>query len=256
MNWRDGSGRALADYRRPSVAVDVALLTVRADGLLAVLVHERDEEYATGRWSLPGVFVGEQELLADAALRALRDKVGVTGEKPRQLVVLDDPGRDDRGRVLSVAHVDLVPVARLPATAHLAPIRGERAVLPGGHTALAFDHDEIVARAVDWARDLYRERPDPRGLIGTEFTLRDLQRVHESVLGEPLQKDTFRRRMLGALQETDRLSSGTVGKPARLFRRVGPPPVGSVQPADGRKATSGSCSDVRRSQPTTSGTEV
>jgi ADP-ribose pyrophosphatase YjhB (NUDIX family) len=219
--WRDGSGRSLADWPRPSVAVDVALLTVW-EGRLAVLAHRREGGYAAGRWSLPGTFVGERERLADAALRALRDKAGVSGERPEQLGVFDDPERDDRGRVLSVAHVDLVPAARLPG-AHLLPIVDGRAVPPDG-AALAFDHDAIVRRAVAWARALYRDRPDPRGLLGTAaFTLLELQRVHEAVLGEPLQKDTFRRRMLGALVETPARSRGSVGKPARLYRRADTP---------------------------------
>ncbi|MGD9525539.1 MAG: NUDIX domain-containing protein [Pseudonocardia sp.] len=222
MIWRDRSGRSLADYPRPSVAVDVALLTLDADGRLAVLLHERVEGYATGRWSLPGTFVHEHERLRDAALRALRDKAGVTGQAPEQLRVFDDPGRDDRGRVLSVAHVDLVPPGRLDMDGILAPVTGEpaRPVLPGGQTGLPFDHDAIVAAAVDWARGLYAAAPDPRRLLGPEFTLLDLQRVHEVVAGRPLPKDSFRRSMLPMLRETGELRRGVVGKPARTFRRT------------------------------------
>ncbi|MCW0211823.1 MAG: NUDIX domain-containing protein [Pseudonocardia sp.] len=213
MTWLDGSGRHLHDYPRPSVAVDVALLTVRK-GRLEVLVHERETDDETGRLSLPGTFVHVRERLADAALRALQDKVGVHGERPEQLGVFDDPDRDDRGRVLSVAHVDLVPLDRLGVTRTLVPAHD-----PGD---LAFDHAAIVRRAVRWARELYRDRPDPRGLAGDAFTLFELQRVHEAVLGERLQKDTFRRRMLGGLRETGASSSGSVGKPARLFTHDAP----------------------------------
>ncbi|WP_252444427.1 NUDIX hydrolase [Pseudonocardia humida] len=218
MVWRDDSGRSLADWPRPSVAVDVALLTVR-DGRLAVLVHRRTDGYAAGAWSLPGTFVHEHERLADTALRALRDKAGVGGQRPEQLGVFDDPRRDARGRVLSVAHVDLVPADRLP-DALLVPVVDGRAELPDGGD-LAFDHGLILRRAVDWARALYRDRPDPRGLLpAVEFTLLDLLRLHEAVLGEELQKDTFRRRMLAGLVETPGRSRGSVGKPARLFRRI------------------------------------
>lgn len=221
MAWRDGSGRTLEDYPRPSVAVDIALLTVR-DGTLAVVVHERTTDHASGRYSLPGTFVHVDETLEDAARRALRSKVRVTGHRPEQLHVFDDPDRDDRGRVIGVAHVDLVPLDRLgDAATLLAPIDGTppRPTLPGGHTRLAFDHDDIVERAVQWARTLYGRAPDPRGLAGTEFTLLELQRVHEAIGGRALQKDTFRRRVRDDLDDTGQLSSGTVGKPARLYRR-------------------------------------
>jgi ADP-ribose pyrophosphatase YjhB (NUDIX family) len=221
--WRDEAGKALADWPRPSVAVDVALLTVR-DGRLAVLAPRRTG-HAPGRWSLPGTFLRERERLAEAALRALRDEAGVTGERPEQLGVFDDPGRDDRGRVLSVAHVDLVPAHRLPPDL-LVPVVDGRARPPDG-SGLAFDHDAIVQRAVAWARALYRDRPDPRRLLAADaFTLLELQRVHEAVLGAPVQKDTFRRRVLPGLVQAPGRNRGAVGRPARLFRRAEEPGPG------------------------------
>lgn len=219
MVWTDSSGKALADYPRPSLAVDVALLTV-VDGGLAVLLHKADEGFAAGKWALPGTFVREDERLSDAALRVLRERCGVAGESPRQLRVFDALDRDERGRVVSVAHVDLVPVRGLEA-AQLAPIVGEHVVIPGRQQRLPFDHDEIVVEAVHWARAAYTERPDPCGLLGDEFTLYQLRKLHEAVLGggETPAKDTFRRRMEGLVEATGRMSSGSVGKPARLFRR-------------------------------------
>ncbi len=209
----------MAEYPHPSLAVDVALLTV-VDGRLGVLLHKAEEGIATGKWALPGTFVREDELLADAALRVLLEKCGVAGESPRQLRVFDALDRDERGRVVTVAHVDLVPSLGLEA-AQLAPIAGERVTIPGRQQRLPFDHDEIVTEAVRWARTSYSERPDPCGLLGEEFTLYQLRKLHEAVLErrETPAKDTFRRRMGGLVVETGRMSSGSVGKPARLFRR-------------------------------------
>ncbi len=222
----------LENWPRPSVAVDVALLTVvpgESPGRLSVLLHRRAVGYGEGRWSLPGTFVHEGERLAQSALRALKDKVRVQGERPEQLGVFDDPGRDDRGWVLSVAHVDLIPYARLePALTDacaLAAVEGEipAAVVDGHAGGLLFDHDEIVAKAVGWARDAYEQKPDPLGLLGEEFTLYELQRLHEAVLGGVLPKDRWRRSMespeRGLLESTGGYQRGSVGAPARLFRR-------------------------------------
>ena len=100
--FRDSTGRSLADYPRPSVAVDTALLSPDPEqGLVVLLVRRTD---GTG-WALPGTFLHEGERLADAVKRSLRDKAGVRGLHPHQLHVFDDPNRDDRGWVLSVAHV-------------------------------------------------------------------------------------------------------------------------------------------------------
>ncbi|MEO6629481.1 MAG: NUDIX domain-containing protein [Aquihabitans sp.] len=274
----------LQAYPRPSVAVDVAVLTVvprramgsdagdssvdqanprdrastargvqaDADLALVVLLLRRAASPSQGDWGLPGSFVRERERLDDAVLRTLSEKCGIEGLEPRQLHVFDDPKRDDRGWVISVAHTDVVLVDALldarstrddlalapvlagphtddaPPAAMLAEPPGvseaEPVVLdlPDGQRTLPFDHAEIVALAVGDLRDRYRTAPDPAGLAGESFTLLELRRVHEAVLGEPLQKDTFRRQMLGAITEVegDGPRVGTVGRPARLYRRL------------------------------------
>ena len=60
-------------------------------------------------FALPGTFVHEREHLHDAVLRSLRHKAGITGREPEQLKVFDDPDRDPRGWVVTVAHLDVVP---------------------------------------------------------------------------------------------------------------------------------------------------
>lgn len=223
--WRDSSGSALGDYPHPSVAVDVALLTVvgtQPRGQLSVLLHKPEGGFAAGRWCLPGVMIQMGELVSEAALRALRDKGGVTGEAPRQLKVFDALDRDERGRVLSVAHVDMSPEVRLAESEAraLAPISGDRAQPPGRQRRLPYDHDLIVSEAVAWARAAYGRQADPSGLLGDEFTLSDLQKVHEAVAGVAFVKDTFRRSFSEYLLPTGSERTGTVGRPAALYRHM------------------------------------
>ena len=73
--------------------------------------------------------------------------------------------------------------------------------------------------AVDTLRLNYRTFADPEGLLGPEFTLYELLRLHEAVAGERLGKDTFRRHMRDQLIETDAYQPGVVGKLAKVFRR-------------------------------------
>lgn len=208
--YRDRSGRALVDYPRPSVAVDTALLTLVPDGVgwqPSVLEVRRTE----GRgWALPGTFLHEGERLIDAVLRSLRDKAGVIGLQLRQLQVFDDPRRDDRGWVLSVAHLDAVSVDvlhdRFPDASRLVPVAAP-GVLPYGHLVM-------IALAVHELRERYRALPDPTGFLGETFTLRDLRFVHEALAGGQLQRDTFRRAMDPFLAPTGAVDSGRRGRPA------------------------------------------
>src|SRR3954453_7115614 len=103
--YRDSSGKTLEDYPRPSVAVDTAVLTVGPDRTLDVLLVQRDGPGSGPAWALPGTFLHPGERLRDAVLRSLDEKVGLHGARTRQLHVFDDPECDERGWVLSVAHV-------------------------------------------------------------------------------------------------------------------------------------------------------
>lgn len=214
MAYRDSHGKTLEDYPRPSVAVDTAVLTVSGDELCVLLVRPGDARGRTSR-RLPGTFLHPGETLRDAVLRSLRDKAGAEGLSPAQLHVFDDPARDPRGWVLSVAHVDVVPAATLRIAPDLAEL-----VPASSITQLDDRHHEIVAAAVAHVRYRYAATPDPDGLLPQPFTLRELQRLHEAVAGEPFMRDTFRRTMEPQLVATGDLERGAVGKPARLFRRA------------------------------------
>ncbi|MGY1813275.1 NUDIX hydrolase [Blastococcus sp. SYSU D00820] len=218
--YRDSSGKTLDQYPQPSVAVDTAVLTVgpSSRGLEVLLVRRQGDEEA-GEWALPGTFVHYRERLAAAVGRSLRDKVGLPDDVPtEQLHVFDDPDRDRRGWVMSVAHVVGLPwrvvepvmVAR-PDDVCLRPVDEVR--------GLPFGHDDIVRRAAQWMRTAYAERPDPFGLIDEPFTMRDLFRLHEAVAGLDYSVDTFRRVMKNEVVKTSERSAGRVGKPAQLYRR-------------------------------------
>lgn len=225
MVYRDSSDRTLEDYPRPSVAVDTAVLTVPDGGPLSVLLTRTNDGVSDDidEWRLPGTFLHPGETLADAAMRALREKAGITALRPRQLQVFDAPGRDDRGWVLSVAHLDVVPARRLEL------IDRTRLVDVTGPLELKYDHTEIVAAAVDALRVDYRREPDPARFLHGDpaegepdgaFTIFELRKLHETVLGERLERDAFRRLMLPRLEPTGILRRGARGKPAELYRRA------------------------------------
>jgi ADP-ribose pyrophosphatase YjhB (NUDIX family) len=205
--YRDSHDRALTDYPRPSVAVDTAVLTVPPGAALSVLLVRTGNE-----WRLPGTFLHEGERLADAVLRSLQIKAGVSGLSPRQLHVFDDPTRDNRGWVLSVAHLDAVPWSRLTIDESLAKV-----VPVADAGALPYGHNEILNQAVASIRSSYASTPDPADLLEQPFTLRQLQQLHETIAGEELMRDSFRRAMEPQLRATGEVAAGTVGKPARLF---------------------------------------
>lgn len=219
-------------FERPSVAVDVALLTVD-EGALKTLLLRRDAAPYRGRWALPGGFVGIDEALDEAAARVLAQKTNIRRVFLEQLYTFGAPRRDPRTRVISVAHYALVDRARLAEASDETrvasidvPWEGETGGPvdtigeDGRALALAFDHTDILGMAVKRIRGKLDYTPIGFQLLPERFTLSELQRVHETVLGRPLNKDSFRRRMLasGQLEATGDLQTGVDHRPAELYR--------------------------------------
>ncbi len=222
-------------FERPSVAVDVALISA-SEGALRVLLVERSEHPQRGRWALPGGFVAPNESLDEAAERVLAVKARLTGVFLEQLYTFGDPTRDPRTRVISVAYYALVDAATWDRAARdTEKLRVARLVVPwegetGGPVeardpddrplALAFDHEQILGMAVRRLRGKLDYAPIGFQLLPPQFTLRRLQDVHETILGRPLNKDSFRRRMLasGNLEATGEREECVGHRPAERYR--------------------------------------
>ena len=203
------------------LAVDVVAFAMHA-GELQVLLVERGSLPHARTWALPGGFVHLNEELHEAALRELRVKTSVELE-PRlleQFYTFGAVQRDPRGRVVSVAHMAVLPHGTVKVSG------GGTALGAGWFAAhspplLAFDHHEILSFATQRLQIRLEY-----GLLALEFlpetfTLPELQGVYEAVLNKRLDKRNFRKRLLsqGILTTSGERRSG-VGRPAQLYRRA------------------------------------
>ncbi len=225
-------GYRIDAYDRPSVAVDVVVLTV-LDNSLWVGVYERAEHPDLGLFALPGGFMRLDESLDEAARRLLREKAGLDDVFLEQLYTFGEPGRDPRGRIVTVAYYALVDSERfLSASMHKKRVSvpwpgetgGEVDIVDDDDAALplAFDHASILGTAVKRLRGKLDYTPVGFQLLPAEFTLRELQDIHEAVRGEAVNKDSFRRRMLASnhLEATGNHERNVTWRPAELYRFI------------------------------------
>lgn len=207
------------------IAVDLVILTLRASVLNVLLVRRGVEPFA-GVAALPGGFLSDdREGLLAAARRELREEANLDAEQLHleQLDIYDDPDRDPRGRVVSVAYLAIAPGLPEPvagtdaAGAWWAPVSR---VLDGG-TPLAFDHRRIVEDAVELARVKLERTSLATAFCQENFTIVELQQVYEAVWGTPLDARNFYRKVQGVkgfLEPAGQERKTTNGRPARLFR--------------------------------------
>jgi 8-oxo-dGTP diphosphatase len=220
------------------IAVDVVLFTVRDapsidEAWQVLLVKTADPAFA-GKWALPGVLVRGNETFDTAARRALRTKAGLDAKEwyLDQLGTFGDPGRDTRGRVVSVAHVALERSDELALAPGGGVLRAEwvpvRSV-PAG--ALAFDHGAILNAGMDRIRSKLRYSWIAFQLLPEQFTLPELRSVYAAILDPAvlrLNTSNFKK-AFGALFASralvpvgQRSAGGRVGRPAELYAFAGP----------------------------------
>lgn len=183
---------------------------------LSTLLIKRKTSPFKGQWALPGGFVKKNEALDKAALRELKEETSLSNVYLEQLYTFGDPGRDPRGRVVTVSYLGLLD--NLPAVkggtdaidAKWFPITE----LPD----LAFDHKKILDYSLARLRNKIEYTTIGFKLLPQKFTFSELQNVYECILGDEIDKRNFRRKMekLNILVPLNEKRNGPQ-RPARLF---------------------------------------
>jgi ADP-ribose pyrophosphatase YjhB (NUDIX family) len=202
---------------RPITTVDVVLLTLSADQLTVALTLRSAEPFK-GLLALPGgyVHVDQDQDALQAARRVLAEKTGIKAPYLEQLYSFAGAARDPRGWSVSISYYALIPLPALEAA-----IPGALSLVAVDEVGqLPFDHSQIVAAAVRRVRDKSSYSSLPCYLLPSRFTLAELQSTYEQVMGEKLDKSSFRRKLseLDFLEPVrGELKSGA-HRPAQLYR--------------------------------------
>jgi 8-oxo-dGTP diphosphatase len=229
---------------RVALAVDVACFAL-AGGQLRLLLVRRAEEPFAGLWALPGGVVRADEPLDGAAARILAERTGVGDADPggsaagdpylEQLYTFGQPGRDPRGRTVSVAYYALLPGGERPPVAGRGV--GEAAWHPADQLPpLAFDHAWIAAYARWRLAQKVTYTPLAFQVLPEQFTLGDLRAVHEAIEGRSYDPSNFQRQMLARweLAPVPGARDRRTRRPARVYRYLGRREIAGPPAADAR----------------------
>ncbi len=196
------------------LATDVAALTIDG-GSLKVLVTDADSVNFKGVATLPGGLVDAKETTLEAAKRILAECLISTNFYIEQLFTFDDPKRDPAGRVVSVAYLMLVPWNRAKDIA-----KGDaRWETVNNLPKMAYDHNKVVATAIERLKGKLTYTNIILGLMPEEFTLTELQKSYEDILGKKIDKRNFRKKImsLDLLVKLSKKRKDVSYRPAQLY---------------------------------------
>ncbi|MGD0949856.1 MAG: NUDIX domain-containing protein [Candidatus Binatia bacterium] len=202
--------------RSPLVAVDVVIFTIADGELQALLVEVKSGPFA-GRWAFPGGLVPVGEAPDVTAKRELLSQTGIGDVYLEQLRTFGDPKRDPQAHVVSVAYFALV-AGKGEGQADNPKYRrmqwGPMRDLP----SLAYDHNLLAQSALERLRSKLAYTNIVYSLLPRELTLGELQEIYEIIIGRPLDRRNFRRRILalGLLRPLRRQRRGR-HRPAQLY---------------------------------------
>ena len=188
------------DYPRPAVTTDCVIFGY--DGKeLKVLLIERGIEPFKGCWAFPGGFLNMDEDALAGARRELKEETGLENAFIEQFHTFSEPGRDPRGRVITIAHYALVKIQEVEGGDDAAQARW----FPIGEVPpLAFDHDRILRMAMSRLKEKIHFEPVGFELLPNVFTMPQLQNLYEAILEVHFDRRNFASKMLklGILEDT------------------------------------------------------
>lgn len=209
----------------PSLAISTVIFALRpgpTPGSLEIWLPlvRRIRQPHLGRWALPGGPLGGRESLQDAAARNLRETTNLDPTYLEQLYAFGGLDRSATQRLVSIVYWALVRPDQAELARESENVRWFRAA---DATGLAFDHDEIVAYALERLRGKIEYGSVAYHFLGERFTLAQLRGVYEAVLGKHLDPANFRRQFRSArdIAATDEVLQGGRNRPPRLYRYTG-----------------------------------
>ncbi|MEL1244898.1 NUDIX domain-containing protein [Flavobacterium sp. DGU11] len=201
------------------IAVDAVVFGYQNAQLYVLLIRQKfGQEQAY--WALPGGLVHDDEPLIDAVKRELQEETNVAVNYLEQLYTFgDDTRRDSRNRVVSVAYFALIDSSKTNIKA-ATDAENVQWFPIDEIPALAFDHNLIIASALERLRAKLTYQPVGFDLLPSEFLFSDLENLYCTILQKEIDRRNFRKKIMSfeIVEETGHFSDKKEGRPAKLFR--------------------------------------
>ncbi len=205
-------------YNNPALAVDLVVFGYYVEELSVLLLNRKDAPFKN-EWTLPGGFVHFADTFQETCSRILQTKLGINDVYLEQLYSFDEPSRDPRGRVISVAYYALVNPTKFQLSA--GAMTNDVQWFPVDKIpVLGFDHNGICTAALARLQAKIQYHPAGFELLDELFTMSELHRLYETITGLSIDRRNFARKILAAeyVLNTGLKREGSQNRHPELFR--------------------------------------
>jgi len=203
------------------IAVDAIVFGYSKDDGVSVLLIQRKYEPFKNGWAIPGGFVLENESLEEAVKRELQEETGIEVNYLEQLYTFGDPKRYPRQRIVSVAYFGLVKTSQYQQLKASTDAENAKWFSIKKLPALAFDHRQILSRAIERLRVKVRYQPIGFELLDKKFPFSDVEKLYMALLDREINRRNFSKKILsfGFLEETgELLKTESKGRPGKIYQ--------------------------------------
>lgn len=197
----------------------VSIFTVDKGSIKVLLTRKKEDPYK-GYWILPGDIVNENQTIEDNIVEAIYDKMGLPTLYVEQFHAYSDIERYPDDRVVAVAYLGLIDNVTLLLKREERPNIETEWFPITDLPKLGYDHEVILNRTIEYLSKRIVNINILRNLFPSDFTLPEIQKVNEDLLGVKLDRRNFRKKFINSntIEETGEVNEGGNGRPAKLYR--------------------------------------
>ena len=206
-------------YKNIGVHVISTLFTVDR-GVVKVLLVKRTNEPYKDFWALPSGALYNNELLVTGAKRELKEKTGLINIDLEFGTIFDALDRSNLLRMIGISFIGVINIDGIKLQKETLKTSSADFFDISSLPTLAYDHNEVIGKSIEMLKDKVLESAILRGLLPMEFTLPELQKVYETLLGKNLDRRNFRKKLLndGIIEDIHKDALFNGKKPAKMYK--------------------------------------
>lgn len=204
-------------YKNQGVHVISSIFTVEK-GITKVLLIKRTNEPHKGMWALPSGALYNNEDLIDGVKRELKEKTGLENINLQLCNVFGDINRSKLMRMIGISYFGVIDSNKVELLKETLKTSDSLFVPIDNIPNLAYDHNEIINDALEKLKASIFNSDILKSLFPNTFTMPEIQKTYESILGIKYDRRNFRKKMLNLVEDTNKEDLFLGKKPAKLYK--------------------------------------